>query len=120
MKKVLLKIWRILPDWMQNIAGAIIRPRHLVSVGAIILDEKGQLLLCQHTYRRQHPWGLPGGDLKHGEDPADGIRREFLEETGMTIKETRLILIENYRELHKVTLSYLCTGISGVFIHNDE
>jgi 8-oxo-dGTP pyrophosphatase MutT (NUDIX family) len=31
------------------------------------------------------PWFLPGGGLDHGESPADGLRREFLEETGLTV-----------------------------------
>ncbi|MGH8924396.1 MAG: NUDIX hydrolase [Acidimicrobiia bacterium] len=27
-------------------------------------------------------WTLPGGGLDWGEDPSDGLRREFFEETG--------------------------------------
>ncbi len=56
-KKFLLKIWRFLPFWMQRIAAAIIRPRYQVAVGGMIVNEQGQLLLCEHTYRRLHPWG---------------------------------------------------------------
>ncbi len=75
MKKVLLKIWRLMPPWMERIASAIIRPRYQVAAGAIILNEQGQLLLCEHTYRRQNPWGLPGGGINFGEDPAEAVRR---------------------------------------------
>ncbi len=84
MKRFLLRIWRILPPWMERIASAIIRPRFHVVAGAIILNEQGQLLLCKHTYRRLHPWGLPGGDIHFGEDPAEAVRRELWEETGFS------------------------------------
>ncbi len=119
-KRILLKIWRILPFWLQRLAAAIIRPRYQVAVGGMIFNEEGQLLLCEHTYRRLHPWGLPGGDLKFGEDPVGGIRREIREETGLMIQETRLLLVENSTEIHHIALTYLCTGVSGAFIPNEE
>ncbi len=120
MKKILLRVWRILPSWMERIASAIVRPRFHVIVGAIILNGQGQLLLCRHTYRRLHPWGIPGGDIKFGEQPADAIRRELWEETGLSVQATRLLLIESSKEIRKVGLTYLCAGVSGIFIPNDE
>ncbi|HTX92913.1 MAG TPA: NUDIX domain-containing protein [Anaerolineales bacterium] len=120
MKRILLRIWRILPFWMQGLASAIIRPRFQAAAGAIIFNDRGQLLLCRHTYRRQHPWGLPGGDLKYGEDPAEAVRRELKEETGFTAKVARLLLVENSTEIHHLTLTYLCTDVGGSFIPNEE
>jgi 8-oxo-dGTP diphosphatase len=119
-KKFLLRIWRLMPSWMEGIASAIIRPRYHVPAGAIILNEQGQLLLCQHTYRRQHPWGLPGGDIKFGEDPAEAVRREVWEETGLSVQATRLLLLENSNVVRKVTLTYLCSGAIGSFTPSDE
>lgn len=120
MKRFLLQIWRILPFWVQRLAAAILRPHYQVATGGMIFNELGQLLLCEHTYRRMYPWGLPGGDLHPGEDPVDGIRREILEETGLTVQSTRLLLVENSKEIHHIALTYLCTGVSGEFVANEE
>lgn len=120
MKRFLLQIWRILPPWLERLASAIVRPHYLVVAGAIILNDEGQILLCRHTYRRLYPWGLPGGDIKFGEDPAEAVRRELWEETGLTMQGTRLLLVESSKEVRKVILTYLCTGVSGTFIPNEE
>ena len=120
MKRFLLKIWRILPACAQRLVSTLIRPRYLAAAGAIIFNEQGQILLCKHTYRRLHPWGLPGGDIKYGEDPAEAVRRELREETGLSAQEARLVLVENSKEIHKIGLTYLCTGIGGAFAPNEE
>jgi mutator protein MutT len=119
-KRFLLKIWRLLPGWLERIATEIVRPHYRVAAGAIILNEQGQILLCRHTYLRWHPWGFPGGDLQFGEDPAEAIRRELREETGLAVQNIRLILVENASNAPKVGLSYLCNGVSGTFIPSDE
>jgi 8-oxo-dGTP diphosphatase len=109
-----------MPFWMQRLASTLLLRKYQVAVGAIIFNETGQLLLCEHTYRRLHPWGLPGGDLKFSENPVDGVKREILEETGLTVQDTCILLAENSNEIHQVALTYLCTGVSGVFTPNEE
>ena len=120
MKRLLLQIWSFLPKRLQNLASLILRPRYQVSTGAIIFNDRGQLLLCEHTYRRLRPWGLPGGDLKVGEDPMDGVKREVFEETGLSVQNARLFLAESSGEVQRVLLTYHCTGIRGSFVENEE
>ncbi len=55
------------------------------TVGAICLIERadGRVLLVRQVYRER--WGVPGGLLDRGEDPAHAARREILEEVGLTV-----------------------------------
>lgn len=109
-----------MPIWMQRLAGVLLRPRYQVAVAALIFNEQGQLLLCEHTYRRRYPWGLPGGDIKFGEDPVAALHRELGEETGLSVQGARLLLVENSHEVRQVRLTYLCSGVGGTFMTSDE
>ncbi len=59
-------------------------------------------------------WDIPGGFLDEGEDPIGGLRREFVEETGLTVEvDTFLgIWIETYgtRFVHCATWIVRPTG----------
>jgi 8-oxo-dGTP diphosphatase len=56
------------------------------TVGAMVLVEEAnseRVLLIRPSYRRG--WGLPGGLLRRGEEPAAAARREVREEIGITV-----------------------------------
>lgn len=59
---------------------------------AIILNEKGQILLQSRADRNQ--WGLPGGCQELGERFQDTIIREIKEETNLEVLEEDLELID--------------------------
>ena len=62
----------------------------MVATACAILDASGQkLLLTRRADNGQ--WCLPGGRLEPGESAAEGCAREALEETGLTVRITRLI-----------------------------
>lgn len=61
----------------------MIAPGFTVGAMCFIEQSDGQMLLVQQSYRRR--WGVPGGLLKRGEDPAAAARREVLEEVGLEI-----------------------------------
>jgi 8-oxo-dGTP diphosphatase len=65
-----------LPLWSRRVYLSLTHPRFLIGVMALIRDEQGRVLILEHTYRREYPWGLPGGYLQPREEPAEGLRRE--------------------------------------------
>jgi len=54
-----------------------------VSVKAFITDANGKFLLA----REGDTWDLLGGGLDHGEHPLTALRREIIEETGLTVTD---------------------------------
>jgi 8-oxo-dGTP diphosphatase len=118
-KRTLLKIWRVLPLWLQIVASRIIRPLFQVFAAAVILDENKNILLVKSTYNRFHPWGMPGGSLEYGEHPEEAIIREIWEETHLNVSVEKLLLINSWLP-DRVGMYYLCRITGGMFAPSDE
>lgn len=54
----------------------------LTGCNVVVTDLDGAVLLLRHSYGPDH-WGLPGGGLGRGEDPACAAARELSEELGL-------------------------------------
>jgi 8-oxo-dGTP diphosphatase len=118
-KRTLLKIWRVLPLWLQIVASRIIRPLFQVFAVAVIFDENKNILLVKSTYNRFHAWGLPGGSLEYGEHPEEATMREVWEETGLGVCIERLLVVNSWRP-DRVGFYYLCRITGGTFYPSDE
>jgi 8-oxo-dGTP diphosphatase len=119
LKILLLKIWRVLPLWLQIALSRVIRPLFQVFAAAVIFDEARNILLVKSTYNRFHPWGLPGGSLEYGEHPEEAIIREVMEETHLNICIDKLLLVSSWTP-DRVGLYYLCRITGGTFSPSDE
>jgi len=78
-----------------------------------ILERDGRVLLARRANEpRLGYWDLPGGFLDETEDPAEGLRREFLEETGLRIEPVELLRIdvEPYDGRHVFSVTWVVTG----------
>jgi mutator protein MutT len=62
--------------------------RIIVTGGAIIRDNQGRILLQRRSDYGN--WGLPGGAMEAGESVEETMKREVLEETGLTVGECEL------------------------------
>jgi ADP-ribose pyrophosphatase YjhB (NUDIX family) len=118
-KIILLKIWRILPSWMQAVLSRIIRPLFQVFAVAVIFDQDKRILLVKTTYNRFHPWGLPGGGLEYGETADEALVREMYEETNLRIEIERFLFVKTWKP-DRVGLYYRCRVASGEFQPSDE
>ena len=56
----------------------------LMGAAAIIVNERGEVLLVKHTYGKCN-WEIPGGRAEEGESPVDTAIREVREETGLSV-----------------------------------
>lgn len=54
-------------------------PTHIVAAGALVTNEKDEVLLVKNPHRG---WEFPGGQVENGEDLIEGITREVFEESG--------------------------------------
>lgn len=85
------------------------RPRVTMGVVGVLLDDLGRVLLAEHVYHPRMPWGLPGGAINRGEDPADALQREMREELGIEVTVGIPLLVER-TYLGHVDLAFMCHG----------
>jgi 8-oxo-dGTP pyrophosphatase MutT (NUDIX family) len=101
-------------------------PRHRVGAVGAVFDQGGQVLVVEHVFRTDFPWGLPGGWIKRGEDPAATVRREIEEELGLKVDVKQVLVSEQIplvpRSTHPphIGLAYYCRLTSGSFIETPE
>lgn len=79
----LLRVFRALPRGARRRVVRTIAPSFTVGSMCFIERPDGALLLVRHVYRRR--WGVPGGLLERGEDPAEAAVREVREEVGLDV-----------------------------------
>jgi 8-oxo-dGTP diphosphatase len=58
-----------------------------------VIIETGRGIVLIERRNAPHGWALPGGFIDYGEDPADGARREVMEETGLEVELTELFSV---------------------------
>lgn len=63
-----------------------------VGVFAAVFDKNNGILCVKINYGSGN-WTLPGGHLENNESPYDGVKREFLEETGYIVDIENLISV---------------------------
>jgi 8-oxo-dGTP diphosphatase len=84
---------------------------HSVSVAAAIIDDDGRVLVIERRdNRRLEP---PGGVLELDETVEDGLRREVLEETGLTITVETLTGVYKNMVRGIIALVFRCRPAGG-------
>lgn len=122
LRPLLFNLWRWLPIplWVQWRVIWLIVPKFMVGAVAVILDDTGKILLFHHTYRKDYPWGLPGGWLNHNEDAVHALIREMHEEAGITITVQQPLFVGTSRQYPRIDLFFLCRHVAGEFTPSDE
>lgn len=100
--------------------------RPVVCVGALVREPGGRVLLVRTTKWRG-AWGVPGGKVEWGESLEDALKREFREETGLSLSDVRyaqtqeaVLSPEFYRPAHMLLVDFLAASPMQDIVPNDE
>lgn len=96
------------PSWLEPVLRLglwLFRPKYLVGVFPIVINEKGEVLLIQKRLGAATGIQLPGGGKSYGVPLADAACDELLGETGLAAYPTALVqltaqCIERHRDLN--------------------
>src|SRR5215510_5742291 len=102
------RVWRSAPVSLRRWSMRLIHPRFTVTAGAIIIDEQGRVLLLNHRFRGGSGWGIPGGFLETGEQPADALRREMREEVGLELEDVEIVHARGFKQVRQIEILFRC------------
>ena len=89
-RKTIGKLWKMLPRAARLGIVRTTQTKFTVSVTAIVINDKREVLLLNHVIRPKSGWGFPGGFLDAGEQARDAVQREVREETGIGLENLQL------------------------------
>ena len=90
---------------------------HLVSVAALVTNEKNQILLVKSPWRG---WEYPGGLIEPGESFEAALKREVREEAGVEIEITGFVGICKNVERNIVNIDFTARYVSGELTTSEE
>ena len=110
-RRVLFRVWAKLPRRVRRQLVRLGTPSH--TVGAIgVVEHDSQVLLVRLSYRKA--WGLPGGLLRRGEQPAAAVVREVAEEVGLPIELVGPPTLVVDTKARRVDVVFRCHPAKGV------
>ena len=77
-----------------------------VPVLAAIVELDGKVLLARNAAWTRRMFALITGFMEAGESPEEGIRREVLEETGLTVERLALVGVHDFQRMNQVIITY--------------
>ena len=98
-----------------------IMPTHISAGAGVVLNEGGEVLRVRTP---RSGWVFPGGQVEVGENVIDAVRREILEETGVTAEVGEVFCISSNTQTHpghsgvkvvptKLMLDFICRAVGG-------
>jgi mutator protein MutT len=104
-------IWRKITPFARRKIIRATQQKFTVSVAAIVINEKGEVLLLDHVLRSAHAtWGIPGGFMEMSEQPEQAVRREIREETGLELENVKLFEVRTNSRHIEIVFRASATG----------
>lgn len=76
----------MISDYYKNL------PKKRIGVGAIILNEKDEILVVKPSYKDY--WSIPGGVVDENESPRGACIREIIEEVDIDLKDVKFLCVD--------------------------
>jgi 8-oxo-dGTP diphosphatase len=101
----------------------------IIGVGAVVIDDGKVLLVRRGQEPLKGEWSLPGGALELGETLREGIVREVLEETGLTVAPGSIVEVldritpgepSGRVRYHYVLVDFLCRVAGGTLLGGSD
>lgn len=105
-----------------------ILPTHIVAVGGIVENDRGEVLMVHDL---GHGWVFPGGQVENGENLLEALKREIWEESGAEIEADEIFCISSNTQSYpghsgvktiptKVMLDFICRYQGGMLRGSNE
>ena len=106
MVNILGALWKHLPGAIRRRLVRLGQRRFTVTVGAMLFDEAGRILLLEHVFRPDSGWGIPGGFIGAREQPEAALRRELREEIDVEIDEVQVLFVRALGRPRQIEIYY--------------
>jgi len=116
LKKILGILWRGAPKRARRWGVWLAEPRFTVTAGAVVLDERGRILLLNHVFRKGSGWGIPGGFIEKREQPEEALRRELREEAGLEVYDMKVAFARTLKRPQQVEIIFLCRAREAALV----
>lgn len=87
-----------------------------VRVCGLCIENNSVLLVNHHSLNYKHDfWGPPGGGMEFGTSAEENLKREFYEETGISIEVEKFLFVHEYLNLplHAIELIFQVRRVGG-------
>lgn len=108
--KKLARVWKLLPRDGRIFLARVTQKKFTASVAGVISDDQGRVLILDHILRPASGWGLPGGFMKHFEQPIEALEREIREETGIELTKISLYRVRTLKR--HIEFIFIARGLS--------
>lgn len=119
--RALAWVWThpLLHDRVRSLLMWTLNAKFASGVTAVVRNERGEVLLLEHAFRRRYPWALPGGWMGRVEPPEAAILREVKEETGLDVEIERLLTARTFPS-PRLDVVYVCRVLGGTIRGSGE